>query len=232
MTGEKAIILHIETSTEVCSVCLSEDSRIIELIEDDTPFSHSSNITLFIDQLFQSSNYTLQDLTAVSISQGPGSYTGLRVGLSAAKGICFANDIPLIAVDSLSVIAQGVKDQIKPSELVIPMIDARRMEVYASVFNAQMIEISPVDAVIIDECSFKRHRDQPWVLCGNGAQKTVSALNFDQIRILPSFSSSRFMIDLVLAKYYKDAFEDLAYFSPSYFKAPHITSGKNILAKN
>ena len=231
MTEEKAIILHIETSTEVCSVCLSENSKLLELIEDDTPFSHSSNITLFIDQLFQATNYSIQDLSAVCISKGPGSYTGLRVGLSAAKGICYANDIPLIALDSLTAIAQGVKNELDEDEMVIPMIDARRMEVYASVFSAEMKEISPVDAVIIDENSFKPFRTNKWVLCGNGAQKTVSELNYDAIRVLPSYSSSRNMIDLGLMKYKNQVFEDLAYFSPSYFKAPRITSGKNILAK-
>ena len=137
-----AIILCIETSTDVCSVCISDGKRLLAIRETGRSYSHNEVIAVFIDECVKEANMQIRDLEAVSISRGPGSYTALRIGTSTAKGICYALDIPLITVDTLKALALSVTDIVKPNGVIIPMIDARRDEVYAAVYDSSFKELA------------------------------------------------------------------------------------------
>ena len=155
-------ILNIETATKNCSVSLAKDGVTIlckEIAEEG--YSHAERLHVFIEEIFKESGYNLKDLSAVAVSQGPGSYTGLRIGVSAAKGLCFALDIPLIAIDTLETLAAQAKIN---KGLIIPMIDARRMECYTAVFDTNHQKMRAVQSEIIDENSLKFINDLPSVM--------------------------------------------------------------------
>jgi tRNA threonylcarbamoyladenosine biosynthesis protein TsaB len=217
-----ALIVHIETATKICSVALSQDTKIIAIRESNILNSHSSLITNFVDEVFKETGKSLKELDAVSVSMGPGSYTGLRIGVSTAKGLCYSLEKPLIAVSTLKAMANGFVNigNYTPS-LFCPMIDARRMEVYCGFFDNLLNTIIPVSAEIIDENSFADLLSNNSIyFFGDGAEKCKSALsNNKNIFFDGDFNtSSKYLISLAEEKFRKKEFENIAYFEPFYLK--------------
>lgn len=209
-------ILNIETATKNCSVSIAQNGKTIALKEvAEESFSHSEKLHVFIDNLLKENQIAYKDLSAVALSSGPGSYTGLRIGTSTAKGLCFALDIPLIAVDTLLVLAK----QVNQNALIIPMIDARRMEVYTAIFDAKHNPATPVQALVIDEKSFAEISEKV-VLIGDGAAKCKEVLNRENFTFLDAirYPSAQEMSEISFDKFQKKEFEDIAYFEPFYLK--------------
>jgi tRNA threonylcarbamoyladenosine biosynthesis protein TsaB len=212
-------ILHLETATTNCSVALSHKGKTIALKENDTPnYSHSEQLHVFIEEVLRDASMAIQEVDAIAVSKGPGSYTGLRIGVSAAKGLCFSLDIPLIAIETLKSLASKVK----PStyDYIIPVLDARRMEVYSKVFDGHLNEVRETKAEIIDESSFSTFASSgKTLLIGSGADKCKEVLkhpNFEfQTKKVPSALE---MVGLAYQKYLEKDFEDVAYFEPYYLK--------------
>ena len=222
-----AIILNLETATTNCSVSISKGDQIIALKENNAEnYSHSEQLHVFIKEALHGASLSFSDLDAIAISKGPGSYTGLRIGVSATKGLCFSLDIPLISIPTLESMAHQVK--LTEGELVIPVLDARRMEVYSCVYNSNYEEVRETRAEIIDEESFAAYASYPKVyLIGSGAEKCRGALKhpnfeFDET-IVPS---AREMAPLAFKKFEAKQFEDVAYFEPYYLKDFVIQSKK------
>lgn len=217
-----AIILNIETSTKVCSVGLAVDGVITSFKETQVANSHAELVTLFADEVIKASGFSLADLDAVAVSKGPGSYTGLRIGISTAKGLCYALNKPLIAIDTLKAMAAGMIALIKDDPfLVCPMIDARRMEVYAAIYNQQLQCIRQTEARIIDADSFRDElNDQQMYFGGDGAAKCEDVLgHHSKANFMASFHpSARYMAALSDKKFRANQFEDVAYFEPYYLK--------------
>ncbi|MBL0013842.1 MAG: tRNA (adenosine(37)-N6)-threonylcarbamoyltransferase complex dimerization subunit type 1 TsaB [Flavobacterium sp.] len=212
-----SLILNIETATKNCSVSLSNHGEVIACVEiAEQGYSHAEKLHVFIEQILLESGVQFRDLKAIAVSQGPGSYTGLRIGISAAKGLCYSLDIPLIAIDTLEVLAR--KLQISEG-YIIPMIDARRMEVYSAVFNAQYQKIRDTQAEIITEISFSEYKETLHFV-GDSTEKCKAILiqsNFvfeDEI----VFPSANEMSRLSFEKYQKGDTVDVAYFEPYYLK--------------
>jgi len=228
------MILCLETATPVCSVALNDSCCTIALRETEGQNAHSEKITNFINEVMEVGRIGYNQLDAVAVSQGPGSYTGLRIGVSTAKGICYAADLPLMAVDTLEAMAYGMKmklgSQIAENDLLIPMIDARRMEVYAAVFDAQLNKTNDTAALVIDEHSFDDlRRDHRLWLFGDGAPKLNKLFeNEPNINIVDGFKpSAAYMLPLVDKALREQRFVDVAYFEPFYLKdfiagKPHV----------
>lgn len=213
-----ALILNIETATKNCSVSLSENGTIIALKEfNEGSYTHAENLHLFIESIFQKTPHKLSQIDAVAVSKGPGSYTGLRIGVSAAKGICFALDKPLIGVDTLEILSTQLKID---NGLIIPMIDARRMEVYSAVYNHQHQLIRKTAAEIIHESSFHNYLDTAKVyFLGDGADKCQTIIKHQNAHFLTNtFPSAAEMGILSEKKYQQKQFEEVAYFEPFYLK--------------
>ena len=212
------LILNIETSTSNCSVSLSNRKHLIDTIEtDNNSYTHSENLHTFIHDIFQNNKLNIKDLVCISVSRGPGSYTGLRIGVSAAKGLCFANDIPLVSVSSLQILANASNF----NGIIIPTIDARRDEVYSSAFFQSNMIVEEKQEIIKSE-SFEEHlKNNNIIIVGNGQFKCKKIIKnhkkiyFDKNIINPS---SKYMPDLSYSKFINNEFEDLAYFEPNYLK--------------
>jgi tRNA threonylcarbamoyladenosine biosynthesis protein TsaB len=232
-----ALILNIETSTEVCSVSLSQNGQTLFKKESLEGLNHSRVLTVFIEALFQENNIKARMLDAVAVSKGPGSYTGLRIGVSVAKGLCYGLNIPLISVNSLEILgnytAQNSEKYIvqndKKSALFCPMIDARRMEVYTALYNSKGEEIRQVSAEIIDENFLSDLLGNHKILFfGNGADKCKNLItNKNAIFEGPKSTSAEFMQITAEEKFGKKQFEDVAYFEPFYLKNFVATVPKN-----
>jgi len=226
------LILNIETATEVCSVSLGKNGKAILTLESSEPQTHSSQLTCLIEQLLSECGVTAKALDAVAISSGPGSYTGLRIGASTAKGICYAVDCGLLAVDTLESLAQATKIITKEDNgYFIPMIDARRMEVYTAVFDFNLNCIEEKNAKIIDENSFEQYRitNKKIFLSGNGAKKTINFFQKNEIILNPVFCSATHLTSLSENQLNIKNFCNLAYYSPQYLKSPKITISKKRL---
>jgi tRNA threonylcarbamoyladenosine biosynthesis protein TsaB len=223
------LILHIETATDICSVALSEGDRQLSLVESGQERSHARLLNSFIRQSVEEAGLTLQDLDAVAVSKGPGSYTGLRIGVSTSKGLAYALKIPLLASGTLQNMAIGsishpsikkllisYRDQI----LLCPMLDARRMEVYSGFYTREGESFREVMADIINEESYRDILDSHHVcFFGNGADKCKPALTHPHAHFIDDiFPSASFMIKPVLKRYLEKKFEDVAYFEPYYLK--------------
>lgn len=224
-----ALILQIETATQVCSAALSVNGETIALKELQANNIHAGSLTLFIQEVMASGGYSYSNLDAIAVSKGPGSYTGLRIGVSTAKGLCFALDKPLIAIGTLGMMAKGfLRANPNYNGLVCPMIDARRMEVFTSVFDTSLVTIEPVSAKIIDEQSFKDHLNQaPVTFIGDGAEKCKAALNHpNALFSAENFNSAGNMSELSFDAFSNKSFEDLAYFEPFYLKDFVLTTPK------
>ena len=228
------LLLLIETSAEFCSVCLSEGTTILASREGTDRFTHAAHITLFIEACMEEAKRTLEELSAVAVSMGPGSYTGLRIGLSAAKGICYGLKKPLIAIETLEAVASAAYNLKKKEGLFIPMIDARRMEVYTATFDSEQKKISDTEALILTEDSFSKqlNSNKSVIFCGNGVEKSKKVINASNADFQPFISSAKHLIGPTLRKWNAKEFADLAYSSPFYFKNPNITTPKpNVLNK-
>ncbi|MEO8087767.1 MAG: tRNA (adenosine(37)-N6)-threonylcarbamoyltransferase complex dimerization subunit type 1 TsaB [Bacteroidota bacterium] len=217
-----AYILCLETSTTVCSVALARDGRLLALREINAGYSHSENITKFIGEVCSEGNIELKNLDAIAVSKGPGSYTGLRIGVSTAKGLCYALDKPLIAVETLKSLAGCClhSNVLVHGSLLVPMLDARRMEVYAAVFDSTLKEISPVEPVIVTENSFHEIlRNQKAVFFGDGSAKCKPLFeNNPNVSFVDVTISATGMISLAEEKFAKKEFEDVSLFEPFYLK--------------
>jgi tRNA threonylcarbamoyladenosine biosynthesis protein TsaB len=229
--ADMAFILNIETATDICSVALSEGERLLQLEEAREPFKHAAQLTLLIQAILKRADKNLSELDAVSISSGPGSYTSLRVGTATAKGICYALDKPLIAVDTLQALALACLKQEREEGLYYPMIDARRMEVYTAGFDATNERLTKAYALIVDEKTFAepRAKGQQIILCGSGAAKCKTVLPEEGILYSNIQCTAAHLIPLALRAFETEQFEDVAYYDPLYLKPPNITKAKKIL---
>lgn len=232
-----ALILNIETSTEVCSVSLTENGKTLFLKESSEGLNHSKLLTVFIENIFKENSLDINSVDAVAVSKGPGSYTGLRIGVSVAKGLCYGLDIPLISVNSLEIMGKyaaqnsdkfGVEKNEK-AVLFCPMIDARRMEVYTAIYNSNGEEIRPVSAEIIEEDFIADLLMENKVLFfGNGAEKCKRTIqNANSLFNGPKTTTAEYMNLLTEEKFSKKQFEDVAYFEPFYLKNFLATIPKN-----
>ncbi|MEE9437403.1 MAG: tRNA (adenosine(37)-N6)-threonylcarbamoyltransferase complex dimerization subunit type 1 TsaB [Saprospiraceae bacterium] len=228
-----AIILNIETSTDICSVCIAKDGQVLAIRETERSYSHSEVIAIFINECKAEAGIKITDLDAVAISQGPGSYTALRIAAATAKGICYSCDIPLISISTMKALANSLKDQCKDRDVILSMIDARRMEVYYSVYNNELYNITPVAPHILTKDSFLEYNNYSRILfCGDGVAKAKEILAVTNGEFLSIECSSLHMISLSEEKYGKKLFEDIAYYEPLYYKSPNITvQKKNILKR-
>lgn len=212
-----SIILCIETASTNCSVAIAKDGKVLAVKEDyDLQYSHAERLHVFIQQLLKENELTTENLQAIAVSKGPGSYTGLRIGVSAAKGLCFSLDLPLISVPTLTVLAH----QVNEPGFVIPMLDARRMEVYSAVFNSQRAQIGDTAATILEPGSFKEYLDKDRVFfIGTGVEKFREICDHPNARFIEGkLPSAREQVALAYAKFKKSDFEDVAYFEPYYLK--------------
>ncbi len=228
-----SFILNIDTTTNVCSVALSQNGKLVDFKETADDRNHSQVLTVFIEQIFKENKITAKDLSAAAISEGPGSYTGLRIGTSVAKGICYANEIPLIAIDTLQSIAVGAKNKVNDNKILFcPMIDARRMEVYFSIFDNNLKKLSETESLVIDENSFSdKLQKNKIIFCGNGSQKCKELITSDNAVFVDNIiTSAKNMIELSYKKFTNKNFVDVAYFTPFYLKSfIAIKSKKNLL---
>jgi tRNA threonylcarbamoyladenosine biosynthesis protein TsaB len=218
-----AYILHIETSTKMCSVALSLDGASVghQNFQDDNGYAHSEKLTLLIEALFEQVGINRNQLQAISVSGGPGSYTGLRIGVSTAKGLCYALGIPLIAIDSLDCLNRWTQ-QNNPHHTgyFLSMIDARRMEVYSLIQDHKMAVIKPISADILEVDSYRSLlENQPVLISGDGAEKSKACwLTYSTIHYSALLADARGQIEVAFARYLAQQFEDVAYYEPYYLK--------------
>jgi len=218
------LILSIETATPVCSVALTKDNIVIAEKESTKKNSHAEIVTVFIDELMKENQFSFKDLDAIAVSKGPGSYTGLRIGVSTAKGMCYALDIPLIAVNTLQSLAVGTSlDYLTDGDLAVlfcPMIDARRMEVYCALFDKNNREVRETKAEIIEPDAFQTYLESNKVIFfGDGADKCKEVIHHPNAVFLKNvFPSAKNMLGIAFEKFNKQQFEDVAYFEPFYLK--------------
>lgn len=225
-----ALILSIDTSTDVCSSALHQDGVLLAVRENFSGKSHSKLLTQMIEETVRSLDLQLSDLDAVAVSKGPGSYTGLRIGVSAAKGLCYGLDKPLIALNTLQVMAWEMNRFNLSGHLLCPMLDARRMEVYCALFNEQTEFVEETNAKIIDENSFQDIlAEKKIIFFGNGSDKCMNLLGkSDNARFIRGVHpSAKSMGDLALSSFKENIFEDVAYFEPFYLKDFVSTSKSN-----
>jgi len=214
-------ILCIETSTTVCSVCVTANEKIISFREINNGFTHAENLHVFIEEILKEAGLSFSQLSAVAVSKGPGSYTGLRIGVSSAKGFCYALNIPLISIDTLQSMAWGVAQKKQEDILYCPMLDARRMEVYCAVYDKDLNTVVPVNALVLDENSIEIFPKSKSILFfGDGMEKAKNLLqknNFASFS-LGIFPSSTNMAALAFAKFQQKQFKNVALFEPFYLK--------------
>jgi len=219
---EEPVLLYIETATEVCSVAIAKGEVVLSIEECCGGNMHAQQLMPLIDKALKKAKIDKQKIQSVALSIGPGSYTGLRIGTSTAKGFCYALDIPLIAVPTLQSIAIGAlgDNQWAPTCLVVPMIDARRMEVYTAIYNSQGEAVTDTQATIVDATTYSDLlQNQPLIFCGNGAAKCRPLYAHNPNAYFPEvLLSAKNMIVPALARYRKGQFENLAYIEPFYLK--------------
>ncbi len=212
-----SLILNIETATKNCSVSISKNADTMDVLEyANGGYSHAEKLHIFIDEILNKNNISLQDLSAISVSKGPGSYTGLRIGVSTAKALAYALQIPLISVSTLKHLGYKIKDK----GYIIPMIDARRMEVYSMILNSEYKVIREIKAEIIDEKSFNKFLDKEKVFfLGDAVPKVKKVINHPNAVFTDYlYPSAREMAKFSYEKYLAKDFEDVAYFEPFYLK--------------
>ena len=216
-------ILHIDTSTSVCSVAVSQDGTCLFNKEDHSGPNHSITLGIFIDEALALVDSQGIMLDAVSVSGGPGSYTGLRIGVSMAKGICYGRDLKLISVPTLELLCVPVllnHDEIEDNALLCPMLDARRMEVYAALFDRALKPIRETQADVVDENTYKQWLDErPVYFFGNGAAKCMEQINHPNARLIEDIEPlAKWMLPLAEKRMIQERFEDVAYYTPFYLK--------------
>ena len=216
-------ILHIETSTSVCSVAVSEDGKVIFDKDDRTGNNHAEALGSFVDEAMSFADSHAIPLDAVAVSGGPGSYTGLRIGVSMAKGVCYALDIPLISVSTLELMCVPVLlryDDMEENALLCPMIDARRMEVYASLYDRALKSVRDIQADVVDSDTYRKWLDErPVYFFGNGAAKCIETINHPNAHLIDGIEPlAKWMMPLAEKKMLNNIHEDVAYYVPFYLK--------------
>jgi len=216
-------ILHIETSTKVCSVALSEDGKLLYHHEDFDGPGHSETSGVYVDEALSFANSHAIPVDAVAVSMGPGSYTGLRIGVSLAKGVCYGRALPLIAVPTLKVLCVPVllgKEELPEDALLVPMIDARRMEVYSAVYDRALKEVRPIQADVVTAETYQEYLDRgPVYFFGNGAQKCQAVIQHPNAHFIEGIHPlAKNMFPLAERSMHLKEFQDVAYFEPFYLK--------------
>ena len=216
-------ILNIETSTDVCSVAVSDNGQVVFNKEDHSGPNHAVKLGVYVDEALSFIDAHGIPLEAVAVSCGPGSYTGLRIGVSMAKGICYGRDVKLISIPTLELMAVPVLIGEHPAEedaLIVPMLDARRMEVYAKVMDRALKEVRPIQADIVDADTYKEYLDRGTVyFFGNGAEKCMEVINHPNARLVKGIEPlAKNMAPLAEKRFVEGKFEDVAYFVPFYLK--------------
>lgn len=216
-------ILHIETSTNVCSVAVTEDGGCIFHKEDHSGPNHAERLGSYVDEALSFTDNHAIPLDAVAVSCGPGSYTGLRIGVSMAKGLCYGRGLKLIAVPTLELLCVPVllrHDTLEENALIVPMLDARRMEVYAQVFDRSLKEIRPIQADVVDENTYREYLDRgPVYFFGNGAAKCMETINHPNAHLIKDIEPlAKYMLPLAEKRIAHEQYEDVAYFVPFYLK--------------
>lgn len=215
-----AIILSIETSTAVCSVALHQEGKLLTALEVRQEYSHASKLGILVNEAAKLTDIGLNKINAVALSSGPGSYTGLRIGTSLAKGLCYALDVPLISVPTLQLMATSIRGVYHQDVFFCPMIDARRMEVYCQIYDRDLAEIEPVQAKVIDSKSFENYlKSKPVVFFGSGAAKCKVLILHPNAMFLENVNPLASQLgDLAYSKFQQDKFEDIIQFVPLYLK--------------
>lgn len=216
---DNTYIVCLETATTNCSVALSINGGVVALREDNSQkYSHAERLHGYIEEVLAEANVDMSNLDGIAISKGPGSYTGLRIGVSTAKGLAYALDIPLIAIETLRSLSQKVK--MLPNEHIVPMLDARRMEVYSAIYDSHGVDVRETQAQILTQFSFKEYLDRGVVhFIGNGVKKFQEVCNHPNARfITDQLPSAKEMCAIAYTKYKLQHFEDVAYFEPYYLK--------------
>jgi tRNA threonylcarbamoyladenosine biosynthesis protein TsaB len=212
-----SLIVNIDTALDIASVCLSKDGNVLQLSSNQDQKDHASWLHTEIAELLQKSGHSIKDLDAVAVSIGPGSYTGLRVGLAAAKGFCYALHIPLITVNSLTIIAFAVKDE--AIDMICPLIDARRMEVFTAMYDKDLREKISPHAMVVDKKSFASLLLPGKVLfCGNGVKKLQTLISNSNALFSNTMADASHLARLSFNCYNNKEFADLAYAEPLYIK--------------
>lgn len=212
-------IILIETSTGLCSTAIAEEGRIVCYRESAANRAHASLTAVFIDEMLRERGCTLKECSAVCISEGPGSYTGLRVGVSTAKGLCFGADIPLLSVGTLEVLVNQALQTHTHLQHIVPMIDARRMEVYTAVFDGKGTRLTPTEAKVIDSGSFSDILGQGQVLfIGDGAGKCEGTITHPNAHFLQTCPKASAMLEPAVRELQEKRFKDVAYLEPFYLK--------------
>ena len=212
-----ATILNIETSTKNCSVSIAKGNELLCLVEEaDEGYAHGEKLHQFIEWCAEGANINLKDIDAICVSKGPGSYTGLRIGVSSAKGLAYGLDAKMLAINSLEILKESQIN--KGYDLIIPMIDARRMEVYTAVYDGEGNEISSTEAKVIDETSFESLKGKKIVFVGDGAEKCQEVLSHLNATFVQMYPSAKEMIRPAEERFNNQLFEDVAYFEPYYLK--------------
>lgn len=215
-------ILNIETSTDVCSVSVSQDGACIFSQEDHEGPNHAVKLGTFVDEALSFADSHAIPLDAVAVSCGPGSYTGLRIGASMAKGICFGQDLKLIAVPTLELMAVPVllREEVEEGALLCPMIDARRMEVYSAVYDRALHEVRGIQADVVDAETYREYLDRgPVYIFGNGAEKCMEVINHPNARLIKGVEPlAKWMFPIAERRIAQEKYEDVAYFVPFYLK--------------
>lgn len=212
-------ILHIETSSKNCSVAISDGEDLLCVCEEVSEnYKQSESLHTFVEWALEGAEITLQDLDAVSLGMGPGSYTGLRIGASSAKGFCYGLKIPLIAVNSMETMVEPFLDQ--NFDCIIPLLDARRMEVYTAVFDGNSGKmLTETEAKILDETSFQEFKDKKVIFVGDGASKAKEIFQLPEAEFNADvYPSAKYLVKKVVGKFNNKDFENVAYFEPFYLK--------------
>lgn len=237
-----SFLLHLDTTTTLCSVAISQDNKLITCCEIEGQ-EHAKELTLLIERACQESNINLKDLSGISLSKGPGSYTSLRIGAATVKGICFALNLPLIAVDSLEALALATKQAYEAAgidltdKLIVPMVDARRMDAYCTIYDHELQIVKSIACDTIDEGFLQSFKNKKLIFVGDAAQKYYAQeWAKDYLFELPELSTSlalftaKNLIPLATAKFEAKAFENIYHFEPFYLKPPAFTAAKNPLS--
>ena len=230
-------ILHIETSTNVCSVAVSEDGKVIFDKADRTGNNHAEALGSFVDEAMSFADSHAIPLDAVAVSSGPGSYTGLRIGVSMAKGVCYALDLPLLSVPTLELMCVPIllrNEEIEDDALLCPMIDARRMEVYAALYDRALKPVRGIQADVVDGDTYRQWLDQrPVYFFGNGAAKCMATIAHPNAHLIEGIGPlAKWMMPLAEKKMLNDIYEDVAYFVPYYLKDFVAKTPKDLLRGN
>ncbi len=223
-----SLILNIDTAIDTASVCLSNDNDILQLVLNENQKDHAGWLHTAIATVLQKTGKKINELEAVAVSIGPGSYTGLRVGLASAKGICYALGIPLIVVSTLKMIASAVKEE-KGCHLICPLIDARRMEVFTALYNKDLVEKNPPEAITLNENSFSEILTEHKILfCGNGNKKLQKIITSSNALFSNTVANASHLTKLSYEYFRKEEFASLAYTDPLYIKEFYSPAANNI----